>query len=103
MESPPPSAVAPSEALGTDGSCCAGHLFDQVWVTMVDVLGSPATATLLRRSIKRASAHSPDLVALLITRAGFDYVYQIPAAWRDSTPAAVASLRALAHELTPIL
>jgi hypothetical protein len=103
MKSAPPPADARSEGGGPDDSCCAGQLFDQVWLTMVDVLGGPATATLLRRSIKRASAHQPDLGALLITRAGFDYAYQIPAGWRDAAPAGVASLRALALELTPIL
>jgi hypothetical protein len=93
----------PIEGGGSPNDCCAGRLFDQVWLTMVDVLGGPATATLLRRSIKRAAIYSPDLRFLLITRAGFDYAYEIPAGWRESHAAAVASLRQLAHELTPLL
>jgi len=70
---------------------------------MVDVLGGPATATLLRRSIKRAAAQHTDLNALVIKREGFEYVYEVPPQWVEGRAGAVASLRDLAHELTPLL
>jgi hypothetical protein len=85
------------------GDCSAARLFDQLWLTMIDILGGPATATLLRRSIKRAAVHHTDLNGFVIKREGFEYVYEVPPQWGEARPAAVASLREVAHELTPLL
>jgi hypothetical protein len=83
--------------------CTADRLFALVWETMADVLGSAATATLVRRSVKRAATRRLDLDQVRISRNGFDYSYALPDAWRNSHPEAVVSLRELARELTPLL
>jgi hypothetical protein len=74
-----------------------------VWLILVDVLGGPATAALVRRSIKRASAHDASLTSLLVEREGFDFIYKVPTAWTDGSPHGVTSLRTLARELRPLL
>jgi hypothetical protein len=74
-----------------------------VWLILIDVLGAPATAALLRRSIKRASVTSTGLEALVITREGFEYTYKVPLEWQGGAQDGVSSLRALAHELSPLL
>lgn len=83
--------------------CSAAQLFDLVWETMVDVLGSAATATLMRRSAKRAAIRRRDLDDLIVSRSGFNYSYQVPEAWRECRPEPVASVRELARELSPLL
>lgn len=83
--------------------CSAAQLFDLLWETMVDVLGSAATATLMRRSAKRAATRRSDLEGLIVSRTGFNYSYQVPDAWRDCRPEPVASVRELARELSPLL
>jgi hypothetical protein len=83
--------------------CTASDLFDQVWQTMADVLGNAATATLMRRSAKRAAVRSRDLDELIVSRTGLTFSYTVPAAWRLCRPEPVASLRELARELGPIL
>lgn len=92
-----------SDASPTLDGCSAARLFDLVWETMVDVLGSAATATLVRRSAKRAAVRRRDLDGLIVSRAGFNYSYQVPDAWRDCSPEPVASVRELARELSPLL
>src|SRR5688572_27423237 len=46
----------------------AAELFGLLWDTMADVLGTAATATLLRRALKRAGARSADLGGVAIDR-----------------------------------
>ena len=36
----------------------AAELFDLLWESLADVLGTAATAALLRRAIKRAASHT---------------------------------------------
>ena len=43
--------ISGSDPAGTS----AAELFDLLWGTLADVLGTAATATLLRRSIRRAA------------------------------------------------
>lgn len=75
-------------------------LFDQLWMTLTDVLGGAATAALLRRSAKRAVGRQPQLSALEITRIGFEYKYRLPPDWTTSGQHAVQDL---ARELCPLL
>lgn len=82
---------------------CAADLFVLMWDTMVDVLGSAATATLLRRSIRRASARHAEVGGLVVSRDGFDYAYEVPASWSQPRPEAIAAVRAIAAELRPLL
>jgi hypothetical protein len=78
-------------------------LFAQLWETLADVLGSAATAALLRRSVKRAIARRPALSGLEIQRHGFSYEYKVPETWRAEGTDGVAAVQDLARELWPIL
>lgn len=73
-------------------------LFQLLWDSLTDVLGSAATATLLRRSLKRAA-----LQGVEITRDHFEYRYVLPPTWSEGGEEAVGALRALGTELKPLL
>jgi hypothetical protein len=79
------------------------HLFDILWESLADVLGSAATATLLRRSLRRLEPQAPGLEGLTNTRERFEYGYVVPDAWRQSDGPGLEGLRALVCELTPLL
>ena len=89
--------------VSADAPCTAARLFDIVWETIADVLGTAATATLVRRSAKRLSDRTRDSVGVVITREGFDYRYSLPDGWQRPEREAVAALRELARELSPLL
>jgi hypothetical protein len=78
-------------------------LFELIWAALVDLLGSAATATLIRRSLKRASARAPELDGLSISRERFEYRYVLPVGWKDGATGALEGLRELARELRPLL
>ncbi len=50
---------------------------------MADLVGTAATAALLRRALKRASAKQPELAAVVLRRDGLEYAWALPAAWHD--------------------
>lgn len=82
----------------------AAQLFATVWDNLTDILGSAATATLIRRGAKVASAQFPELQNLVVARKGFEYSYTVPDAWTQSSSAdAVDALRSLATALGPLL
>lgn len=54
------------------------ELFDLLWESLADVLGTAATATLLRRAIKRAASHTPWSESVLVAKNGLDYEYRLP-------------------------
>src|SRR3954470_18470152 len=84
--------------------CTAARLFGIVWDTIADVIGTAATATLVRRSAKRLSDRDGSGVpGLHITRDGFDYRYSLPDGWQQPEGDAVVALRALRRELSPLL
>jgi hypothetical protein len=87
----------------SDAPCTAANLFDIMWETIADVIGTAATAALVRRSAKRLCDRNRELASVTITREGFDYRYSLPDAWRLAEGQAVAALRALARELSPLL
>jgi hypothetical protein len=68
---PPPRSVA------------AADLFRQLWDEVVDLVGTAATAALLRRALKRASAKRPELAGVVLRREGLEYAWALPAAWHD--------------------
>jgi hypothetical protein len=78
-------------------------LFERLWSTLADVLGTPAAAVLLRRAIKRAVVSAPELGGLAIHREELGYGYTLPVAWEVDGPEPAASLRALVVELCPLL
>lgn len=85
-----------------DAAVTIAALFTLVWEALADVLGTAATATLLRRAAQRALPRSTELAELSITRKDLEYQYMVPAAWEngDGTPRA---LRELMTELAPLL
>lgn len=73
---PSPSQVPPRRAAAAD-------LFQRLWDEVADLVGTAATAALLRRALKRASARQPELAALVLRNEGLGYAWVLPAAWHD--------------------
>ena len=86
------------EASGTPS-----EIFNVLWGALVEILGSPATVTLLRRSAKRQLGDFPELGELAITRKGFEYAYAVPADWKHSNERSNAALQALIQDLCSLL
>ncbi len=79
-------------------------VFDLLWESLADLLGTAATAVLLRRARKRAASRYLALHDLVITREGLDYTYSVPRAWQEQEEgSADASLQELIVELRPLL
>jgi hypothetical protein len=82
------------------------EVFEQLRDALADVMGSAATATFLRRAIRRAAPHHPELASIAITKQHLDYEYVLPAQWagdRTSLPALAGmstELEELLRELT---
>ncbi len=79
------------------------EIFDVLWTALIEILGSPATATLLRRSAKRRLGDFPELGELAITRKGFEYAYAVPADWKHANERSNAALQALVQDLYSLL
>ena len=84
-------------------NCSAAHLFSVLWEALSDVMGSAATATLLRRAAKHATSRKVDLEGLVIARGQFTYEYAVPASWMLESDGARQSLQQLLLALTPLL
>jgi hypothetical protein len=83
----------------------AAGLFAVLWEDLADVLGTAATATLLRRAIKAAVSHAAwgEPVTVARNRLG-DYEYRLPDPWKEpGNEEALAALRVLAAELRVLL
>lgn len=94
---PHPSAPGPIPERSNDPD--AAELFELVWATMADILGTAATAALLRRAARRA-----ELPGVTIAQDGLTYRFQVPASWHQPPdPASLAPLRHLVRELCPLL
>lgn len=86
-----------------DGASAA-DLFDLLWETLADMLGTAAAATLLRRAIARAAVRTAGSEPVVVTREGLDYTYRVPETWRTAgNDEAVDALRIVAAELRTIL
>ena len=81
----------------------ADALFAVLWDALVDVLGSAATAALVRRAIKRAALRRSGVAQLAVEREGFEYGFVVPESWSRDDADALADLHALARELSPLL
>ncbi len=89
-----PSDVAPS----------AAALFALLWNALADLLGTAATAVLVRRAARRAAPVSPELAELVVERDGLEYRYSLPKAWgRPPTDGAHRAFQCLVGELLPVL
>jgi hypothetical protein len=83
--------------------CIAADAFALLWTTLADVIGPTATAALMQRSVKRASADEPELMDLVIAREQFSYTYHVPRSWTAMAPAPPAALARVGRELWPLL
>jgi hypothetical protein len=85
---PSPTKTAPTESAA---------LFTLLWDTLAALLGTSATAALLRRAARGAEGRCPELATLSIVREDLDYRYTVPAA------IGATGLRELVKELRPLL
>ena len=80
----------------------AGELFDLIWERLADLLGTAATATLVRRATKRAAPKA--LPTVIVNHNTLNYEYKVPESWRRAAETnALRSLRDLAKELGVLL
>ena len=83
----------------------AAELFELLWESLADVLGTAASATLLRRAIKQAVSRTPSWSeSIIVTRRGLEYEYRLPETWTQAcSEEALGALRLLAAELRVLL
>jgi len=82
----------------------AAEVFDVLWESLADVLGTAAAATLLRRAIKRAESHTSWSEPVTVARNGLDYEYRLPETWKQpGNEETIGALRAVAAELRVLL
>ena len=80
------------------------ELFDLLWESLADVLGTAASATLLRRAIQQAASRSAWSEPVSVTKNGLDYEYRLPETWKQpGNEEAVDALRVVAAELRVLL
>lgn len=78
--------------------------FAAVWAAMADILGSAATAAIVRRAARRAARTHPVVAELAVGRKSFTPDYTIPSSWSaPSSAAAAAEFQAFLDELTLLL
>jgi len=99
----------PGAREGGDGDLDTAALFAIVWEALAEVLGTAATAAIVRRAAGRAATDSPELVDVVIRRERLEYHYTLPHAWshptRPATPEerAPIAFRALVAEIGRLL
>jgi hypothetical protein len=81
----------------------AAALFTLVWEALADLLGTAATATLVRRAARRAAPSCPELAELSVVRNDLDHQYTVPSAWQDRAAGTPFALVELVKELWPLL
>jgi hypothetical protein len=68
------------------------------------MLGTAATATLMRRAIKQAAPQTSWSEPVVVIRNGLDYEYRLPETWKQpGNEKAVGALRVVAGELRVLL
>jgi hypothetical protein len=97
----PGSPLPTGAAAGAEPSVAA--LFTLIWDALADVLGTAATATLLRRAARRAAPRCAELTELAVVREKLEYRYTLPSAWADGAGGTPLALRELVAELRPLL
>jgi len=89
---------------GDQDATSAAELFGLLWESLADVLGTAATATLVRRALKQAASPSSGPEPVIVTRSGLNYEYRLPEAWKHTgNEKAVGALRIMAAELRGLL
>jgi hypothetical protein len=100
----PPWSIDGLVARSDQDASSAAKLFELLWESLADVLGTAATATLLRRAVKRAESQISWPEPFTVARNGLDYEYRLPETWKDpGNEEAIGSLRVVAAELRLLL
>jgi hypothetical protein len=81
----------------------AAALFAVLWNLLAEVLGTAATAAIVRRAAQRAAPGNADLADLVIVRDDLQYRYTLPGAWSQPAERGKVPLRALAAEIGRLL
>jgi len=82
----------------------AAELFNLLWESLADVLGTAATATLVRRALKQVASQTSWSEPVIVTRNGLEYEYRLPETWKQpGNEEAVGALRVVAAELRVLL
>ena len=93
MSSPSPESASPPPPPA------AAELFQLLWNEVGDLVGTVATASLLQRALKHASAREPGLEARVLRREGVQYACMLPTSWHDpGRRDAVEQLRRLVRD-----
>jgi hypothetical protein len=78
------------------------EVFERLRDALADVMGSAATATFLRRAIRRATLAHPELATIAITKHHLDYEYVLPTHWTGNR-ASLPALAGMSSELEELL
>jgi len=85
-------------------SFTAAALLAVLWANLVDMMGTAAAASVLRRSVKRACLRLPELEELKIVRDGWEYSCVTPRSWERAHPSDIPAFAEMLHnDLYPIL
>ena len=79
----------------------AAALFAIVWDALAEVLGTAATAAIVRRAATLAAKESPELIELRVVRENLEYRYALPHAWSQASDA--IALRVLVAQIGRLL
>ncbi len=93
----------PSSVDAVSAEMRGAALFKLIWDSVAEVLGTTATATLLRRAAQRAMPRSPELADFAILRTDTGYTYTLPRALVGKLEHTPVALRELVGELRPLL
>ena len=97
-----PTSVAGSGAAGGGEISCAAFIAI-LWDALVDLLGSAAASTNLRRAALRAASRSPELALIVFSRVDMEYAYDLPTDFHDRVAGAAPAMRDLVRELLLLL
>lgn len=87
------SRIARSSMSDLEPEPTTAQVFERLRETLVDVMGTAAAATFLRRAIRKAAILHPEVGTIAITKKHLDYEYVIPDPWTESRE----GMPALAH------
>jgi hypothetical protein len=89
---------------GENDPTSAAELFDLLWASLADVLGTAATATLVRRALTRVAPRTFSGAPVTVARHGLSYEYRLPDTWKQTgNEEAIGALRVVAGELRVLL
>ena len=93
--------------MGEEAGITAATLFERIWSGLAGVLGTPATAILMRRALRGALTEQtapPSLSEMGVVREDLEYRYFLPPSWERKGGDAMAALQHLVDEhLAPLL